>query len=163
MDLLQRVLGGSEQRGQYQDFVNRFDQGSPYDGISDDEAVSRYQEVAPSLTRDDYRDSAEETFSRLSPQERRDFSQWMRTGASQRGMSAQDFDLNDDGVDDRMQDDPRQLAEMTTQLRDRDPNILEQLTGRGGGSGGPLDNPIAKVAFAGIAAMAAKRLLGGNR
>jgi hypothetical protein len=162
MDMLQRVLGGSEQRSQYQDFANRFDQGSPYEGISDDEAESRYREVAPNLSRDDYRDSAEETFSRLSPQERREFSQYMRTRASQRGYSAQDYDLDDDGIDDRMQDDPRQLAEMTTQLRDKDPNILEQLMGRGG-TGGPLDNPIAKVAFAGIAAVAAKRLLGGGR
>lgn len=162
MDLLQSVLGGTEKRNQYQDFSNRFNQGSPYDGISDDEAMSRYEEIAPSLSRNDYRDSAEDTFSRLSPQERREFSQYLRTRAAQRGMSAQDYDLNDDGVDDRMQDDPGQLAEMTTQLRDRDPNILQQLMGRGG-SGGALDNPLAKVAFAGIAAMAAQRLMGGRR
>jgi predicted RNA-binding Zn ribbon-like protein len=162
MDMLQRVLGGAEQRSQYQDFVNRFDQGSPYDGISDEEAVSRYREVAPNLSRSDYRDSAEETFARLSLQERREFSQFLRSRASQRGVSVQDYDLNDDGIDDRAQDDPGELAEMTTQLRDRDPNILEQLMGRGG-TGGPLDNPIAKVAFAGIAAMAAQRLMGGRR
>ena len=162
MDVLQQLMGGAEQRSQYQDFTNRFNQGSPYDGISDDEAESRYREIAPHLSREDYRDSAEETFSRLSPQERREFSQYLRTKASQRGYSAQDYDLNDDGIDDRMQDDPRQLADMTTQLRDRDPNILEQLMGRGG-SGGPLDNPLAKVAFGGIAAMAAQRLMGGRR
>jgi hypothetical protein len=61
-----------------------------------------------------------------------------------------------------MQDDPGQLADMTTSLRDKDPNILEQLMGRGG-TGGTFDNPIAKVAFAGIAAMAAQRLMGGRR
>jgi hypothetical protein len=162
MDLLERLVGGQQQRGEYQDFVNRFERGSPYDSISDDEAVNRYQQVAPNLPRNDYRDSAEEAFSRLSPQERRDFSQYLRTRASQRGMSVPDYDLNDDGIDDRMQDDPGQLADMTTSLRDKDPNILEQLMGRGG-TGGTFDNPIAKVAFAGIAAMAAQRLMGGRR
>jgi hypothetical protein len=162
MDMLQKVLGGAEQQNQYRDFTDRFNQGSPYDGISDDEAESRYREISPNLSRDDYRDSAEETFSRLSPQERREFSQYLRRRASQQGVSAQDYDLNDDGIDDRMQDDPRQLADMTTQLRDRNPNVLEQLMGKGG-TGGTFDNPIAKVAFAGIAAMAAQRLMGGRR
>jgi hypothetical protein len=48
---------------------------------------------------------------------------------------------------------------MTSQVRQKDPNILEQLMGRGG-TGGPLDNPIAKAAFAGIAAMAASKIMG---
>jgi predicted RNA-binding Zn ribbon-like protein len=162
MDLLERVLGGPKQQTEYRDFIDRFDRGSPYDSIDDKEAVDRYERVAPELSRDEYRQSAEETFARLSPAERAEFSRWLRTRAQQRGVSVPDYDLNDDGIDDRMQDDPGQLAEMTTQLRDRDPNILEQLMGRGG-TGGPLDNPIAKVAFAGIAAMAAQRLMGGRR
>lgn len=41
-------------------------------------------------------------------------------------------------------------------------DFTDQLLGKGG-TGGPLDNPIAKVALAGIAAMAAQRLLGGRR
>lgn len=41
-------------------------------------------------------------------------------------------------------------------------DFIDQLLGKGG-TGGPLDNPIAKVALAGIAAMAAQRLLGGRR
>ena len=78
----------------------------------------------------------------------------MRQRAQQRGMT----DFDGDGIDDRLQD-PHELAKRTSQVRQRDPNILEQLMGKGG-TGGPLDNPIAKVAFAGIAAFAASKLMG---
>ena len=162
MDMLQRLVGGGQDRDQYQDFINRFEQGSPYDSITDDEAVDRYGQIAPSLAPNDFRDSAEDTFARLSPEERRSFARDLRTRARDRGMSVRDYDLNDDGIDDRMQNDPRQLADMTTRLRESDPNILEQLMGRGG-TGGSFDNPIAKVAFAGIAAFAAQRLMGNRR
>jgi len=67
-----------------------------------------------------------------------------------------DFDGN--GIDDRL-DDPRELAKRTSQVRQQDPNSLEQLLGKGG-TGGPLDNPIAKVVFAGITAFAASNIMG---
>jgi hypothetical protein len=51
---------------------------------------------------------------------------------------------------------------MTTRVRDKEPNIFEQILGKGG-TGGMFDNPIAKIATAGIAAMAAQKLLGGRR
>lgn len=162
MDLLDRILGGPEKQTEYKDFINRFDRGSPYDSIDDREAVDRYQEVTRGLPRDQYRDSAADAFSRLSPQERADFSRWLRTRANERGVSVPDYDLNDDGIDDRMQDDPGELAEMTTRVRDQEPSIFEQLLGKGG-TGGPLDNPIAKIGLAGIAAMVAQRILGGRR
>ena len=162
MDLLERVLGGSDRQSEYRDFIDRFDRGTPYDSIGDDEALDRYRQVAPELSRDEYRESAAEAFGRLSPQERAEFSHWLRTRATQRGVSVPDYDLNDDGIDDRMQDDPRELAEMTTRVREREPNIFEQLLGKGG-TGGRFDNPIAKIALAGITAMAAQRILGARR
>ena len=155
MDVLQNILGGNAQkRSQYEDFIGRYETGAPYDGIRDDEAVERYQEIAPQLSDDDYQESAEAAFSRLSPEERREFAMYMRDRARQRGIT----DFDGDGIDDRMQD-PRELARRTRQVRQRDPNVLEQLMGKGG-TGGALDNPLAKAAFAGIAAMAASRLMG---
>ncbi|HET9522126.1 MAG TPA: hypothetical protein VFO73_13845 [Candidatus Limnocylindrales bacterium] len=162
MDLLERVLGRPEKRTEYEDFINRYEQGSPYTSIDDREAVDRYHEVTPQLTRDEYKASAEAAFSRLSPAERAEFSQWLRTRANAQGVKVPDYDLNDDGIDDRMQRNPGELAEMTTRVHDKEPNILEQLLGKGG-TGGMFDNPIAKIATAGIAAMAAQRLLGGRR
>jgi hypothetical protein len=154
MDLINSFLGNDQKRSQYEDFVGRYEQGSPYDGIRDDEALERYREVSPRLSQTDYEDSAEAAFSRLSPQERRQFGEYMRSRAQQQGIT----DFDGDGVDDRMQG-PRELARMTSQVRQRDPNILEQLMGQGG-TGGSFDNPIAKAAFAGIAAMAASKLMG---
>ena len=162
MDVLERIFGTPKQRTDYEDFINRYEQGAPYQSIDDREAVDRYQQVAPQLSRDEYRNSAQDAFGRLSPQERAEFSRWLRTRASQQGVALPDYDLNDDGIDDRMQNNPGELAEMTTRVREHQPNIFEQLLGKGG-TGGAFDNPIAKIATAGIAAMAAQRLLGGRR
>ena len=54
MDLLGQLLGGGQRREEYQDFVNRYDTGAPWDGISDQEARSRYQQVAPQLSPEMY-------------------------------------------------------------------------------------------------------------
>jgi hypothetical protein len=162
MDLLERVLGSPEKRTEYQDFIDRYDAAPPYDSIEDREAVDRYGQVTPELSRDQYRDSASEAFGRLSPAERAEFSRWLRTHASQQGVSVPDYDLNDDGIDDRAQNDPGELAEMTTRVREKDPSIFEQILGKGG-TGGAFDNPIAKIAVAGIAAMAASKLMGARR
>jgi hypothetical protein len=161
MDLLERVLGGPQKQTEYRDFIDRFQRGSPYDSIDDREAVDRYQQVTPELSRAQYRDSAEDAFGRLSPTERAEFSRWLRTRANERGLSVPDYDLNDDGIDDRVQDNAGELAEMTTRVQEKEPNIFEQILGKG--TGGKFDNPIAKIAVAGIAAMAAQRMLGGRR
>src|SRR5688572_7272655 len=158
VDLLESVLGGKQQQTEYQDFIDKFEKGSPYDGIDERDALDRYQRVTPELSRTEYQKSAEEAYARLSPSERAEFSRWLRTNANQRGVSVPDYDLNDDGIDDRMQNSPGDLAQMTTEVRDQDPSIFEQLLGKGG-TGGPLDNPIAKIAIAGITAMAAQRLM----
>jgi hypothetical protein len=154
MDVLNNILRNPEKRTQYDDFIDRYQQGSPYDSIDDDEAVQRYEEITPTLSDQDYEESAEAAFSKLSPEERREFGRYLRERAQQRGMT--DFDGN--GIDDRLED-PCELAKRTSQVRQQDPNILEQLLGKGG-TGGPLDNPIAKIAFAGIAAFAASKIMG---
>jgi hypothetical protein len=174
MDLLQGLMGGGPQRDEYQDFVNRYDRGAPYEGISDQEAMERYQRVAPHLSPDEYEMSAEEAFSRMSPRERQEFARLLSQQAQQQGMRFQDLD--GDGVDDRMQQDPRYLAQVTGRMQRQQPGLMQQLLGgmmggggsmMGGGgygqsSGNPLANPLAKAALAGIAAMAAKRMIGGG-
>ena len=162
MGLLDELLGGGPRQTQYRDFIDRFQRGKPYDSLRDQEVVDRYHEVAPELSREDYRASAQETFAQMSPQERAEFSRWLRTNARNQGVAVQDYDLNDDGIDDRAQRDPGQLAELTARVHDGEPNIFEQLFGKGD-TGGRFDNPLAKVAVAGIAAMAAQRLMAARR
>ncbi len=159
MDLLERAIGGQEKRAEYEDFIDRFTKGAPYDSISNHEAIDRYDRVTPELADGEYRDAAAAAFERLTPQERTEFSRWLRTQAKADSVTIPDYDLDDDGLDDRLQGAPGELAEVTTRVRERDPNIFEQVLGKGG-TGGPLDNPIVKIVVAGIAAMAAQRLLG---
>lgn len=166
MDLLQNLLGGGQQRQQYQDFVNRYDQGSPYDGISGDEAYERYQQIAPNLPPDVYQDAARESFSRMQPQERMQFGQMLRQQSRQQGYNFPDLD--GDGVDDRMQD-PNYLAQVTGRMHQQQPGLLGQLLGGGGqqmmgsgGMGGLMSNPLAKAALGGIAAMAVRKMMSGG-
>ncbi len=174
MDLLQNILGGGQNRQQLQDFANRYEQGAPWDGISDQEALENYQRVAPNLPPQMYQESAEQAFSRLTPQQRLQLGQYLQQQTRQQGHNFPD--LNRDGIDDRLQD-PRYLAQVTGQMHQQQPNLLGQLLGgaMGGGGGGGmggggamggagalLNNPIAKAALAGIAATAAQRMLSGR-
>ena len=159
MDLLGQLLGGGQRREEYQDFVNRYDTGAPWDGISDQEAYSRYQQVAPQLPPQMYQESAQEAFSRLTPQQRLQLGQHLQQQTRQQGYNVPD--LNRDGIDDRLQD-PAYLARATGQLHRQQPGILGDLLGGGGGGQGTLQSPIAKAALAGIAAVAVKKMMSGR-
>ncbi len=161
LDMLGQLLGGGQRREEYQDFVNRYDTGAPWDGISDQEARSRYQQVAPQLSPQMYQESAQEAFSRLTPQQRLQLGQHLQQQTRQQGYNIPD--LNRDGIDDRLQD-PAYLARATGQLQQQQPGILGDLLGGGGGGGGQsmLQSPIAKAALAGIAAMAVKKMMSGR-
>ena len=156
--MLQSILGQPQQRQQFDDFSQRYQQGAPWDGISDDEAARHYQQVAGRLPPDVYEQSAEQAFSRLSPQQRGAFGQWLREQGHQRGLDFPDVDR--DGRDDRLQD-PGVLARMAGRAQQQQPDLFGQLLG--GGGGGMLQSPIAKAALGGIAAMAFQRVLGGRR
>ena len=69
--------------------------------------------------------------------------------------------LNRGGIDDRLQDPPS-LAQATGRLYQQEPGLLGQLLGGGGGGTDVLSHPLAKAALAGIAAMAAKRMMSGR-
>ncbi|MDP9456766.1 MAG: hypothetical protein M3Q49_16535 [Actinomycetota bacterium] len=149
MDFLGNLMGGGDdrRRDEYRDFASRYDEGAPYDRISDEEAMNRYREVAPNLSEDDYRESAREAFSRMSPEERMQFGQQFRGYAHEQGYG--DFiDRDHDGQDDRFQD-PDYLASMTGRMHSRQPDMLGNLMGGmmgggnmmgGGGMGGGMGN-----------------------
>ncbi|MET0773814.1 MAG: hypothetical protein ABWZ82_12070 [Candidatus Limnocylindrales bacterium] len=164
MDLLQNLLGGDERQG-LEDFAGRYEKAPPWDGVSDQEAVDRYRQVARVLPPRDYEEAARQAFERLTPEQRLEFGRYIQQRAHQQGIT----DFDGDGVDDRFQD-PAQLARMTARAEQKQPGILEQLIGAvgGGGFGGPgqatggglLSSPIAKAAMAGIAAMALRKVMG---
>jgi hypothetical protein len=183
MDAMLKGLFGDQdddtgKRDQAQDFINRYDEGLPHENISGEEALNNYQAVAGQLSPQELEDSATEAYERLSPDDRRQFAQWLQ----ERG---------GDQVGDVTSDDPRQLARVTTQLQSQQPGGLAGLLGggglggmlggagggnlgglasgllgggqgqrgQGGGMGDILQNPIARAALGGIAAMAMKKML----
>ena len=72
------------------DFADRHERWAPYDDISEEEAASRYREVVPELSGEDYRHSAREALSRMSPEERAELGQQLRDQSLQRGYRAPD-------------------------------------------------------------------------
>jgi hypothetical protein len=150
---LESILGGG--KGQkVQDFINRYQQGAPADGIDAQETADNYQQIAPQLPADVYRDSARDAFDRLSPREREEFSAWLRERASQQGV-ALPGQLQDPTSAQQAARSPSSMADALSQVQQEQPNVLQQIFGEGGA----LSNPIAKAAVAGIAAMAAQRLM----
>ncbi|MBA2570443.1 MAG: hypothetical protein H0V04_04605 [Chloroflexi bacterium] len=131
MDMLQGILGGSK-RQQTDDFIKRYQTGAPWDGISDQEAIDRYQEIAPNVPPDVYEQSAREAFERLTPEQRVEFGRYVQQRARQEGVPIQDFDQ--DGIDDRFQDSG-QLASMTSRMHQQQPGLLGSLLGGAGGAG----------------------------
>ena len=161
--LLGGLFGGQDQddeptrRGRARDYVDRYERGA-YDRMSDDEVLHNYRTASTRLSPDDYEQSARDALQRMSPEERRELRRYMRQRSQDR------FDASDDS--------PEELARAMRRADLQDEQGgggLASLFGFGGDSndrrdqnqgGGMLDNPLAKAALAGVAAMAAKRFLG---
>src|SRR5262245_31597649 len=124
-DVLKGLLGG-EQQQDYQDFVNRYSQGHPAEGYSDQEAVARYQQVAAQAPPELYQQSAEDAFARLSPEERAEFAQFLQQRAQQQGVNVPGLAPASDPAQFQ---DPRVLAQAATQLHQQQPDLLTQLLG----------------------------------
>lgn len=163
MNFLESIFGNDrEVEKDYGNFVNRYEQGSPSEGYSDQEVYDRYQNVSKRLPPDLYQESAQEAFSRMTPQERMEFGRYLQQQTRQQNLNFPD--LNQDGIDDRFQD-PRPNCSSN-----RSNSIFKGLiyTGQifkgasgmiGGQGGNIMSNPLAKGAMAGIAALAVKKLM----
>jgi len=161
MGILDDLLGGGRQRQEYSDFVNRYDQGHPSEGYSDQEVVARYGEVAHRVPRDQYAEAAQEALARMSPEERAGFAKILQQQAQARGVQ----------LPDKVTSNPRDLGQVLTDLH-QTPGQLRDLLGTGsgaqagaaesgaGGMTSMLSSPLAKAALAGIAAMVVKRAMG---
>lgn len=179
MASLENLMSG-ERREEYRDFAERYDRGAPpYDGISDEETLDRYQEVAAELSEDDYQESAREAFSKMSPEQRMQFGRQLRDQSIQ-----QDLDFPGQSAEDRDErlEDPDLLARISARANREHPDLLEGLLkgggdgfvggalgdgvhggeGASGGEGGMTSNPAVKAAMVGIVATAIKRATGSG-
>jgi hypothetical protein len=149
-------------RGRARDFADRYDRGA-YDQMGDDEVIHNYRAAASRLSPEEYQMAAADALRKMDPEQRRELRREMRRRSRDR------YDAADDS--------PEEMAR-TMQRADQEEQGGGGLAGlfglggggdrdnrpqQGGGLQGVLDNPLAKVAMAGVAAYAAKRLTDPNR
>ena len=158
MGILDELLAGGQRQKEYSDFVNRYEQGHPSDGYSDQEVLKRYGEVSHAVSSDQYAQAAQEALSRLSPEERAAFVKMLQDRAAARGVTLpgdvtpEPKELGDVLTD--LHSKPRQLRDM---LGDNDAQLQQ--------ASGPnpiveiLSSPMAKAVLAGIASMVVKRVM----
>jgi hypothetical protein len=150
MGILEGLLGG--QGGPLADFVKRFEGGGS-DAFNDEEAAQHHGTIAANLPPEHYQQAAQEALSQLSPDQRSQLVEHLRDRARQQ-------DVNFPGLhDEERLHEPGVLSGLFGRMQQQQPGLLQQLLGGGGGGGG-FSNPVAKMALAGIAATAIKRLMG---
>ncbi len=164
--MVDQLLGGlfgaqdddddDRRRGRARDFADRYDRGA-YDQMGDDEVIHNYRAASSRLSPEEYQMAAADALRKMDPEQRRELRREMRRRSRDR------YDAADDS--------PEELAR-TMQRADQEEQGGGGLAGlfglgggddrsqpqQGGGMGGMLDNPLAKVAMAGVAAFAAKKI-----
>ena len=167
--MVDQLLGGlfgkpddddDTRRGRARDFADRYERGA-FDQMGDDEVIQNYRAAASRLSPEEYQMAVADSLRRMPKEQRRELRREMRRRSRDR------FDAADDS--------PEELAKTMQRADQEEPGGggLAGLFGLGGGDsqdgGGRsglqnvLDNPLAKVAMAGVAAFAAKKLTDPNR
>jgi hypothetical protein len=143
-------------RERAREFVDRYERGA-YDQLGDEEVVQTYRAATTQLSPEEFQRVAADAFRRMSPEERQELLQELRRRSPER------FDAADDS--------PEEIAR-TVQRAEQENQSGGGLAGlfgfgsagaderqaQAGGLQGMFDNPIVKIAVAGIAALAAKFL-----
>ena len=108
---------------QAQDFVNRYQQGAPQDGYSNQEVAQQYQQVVPQLSPEQFMQAAQQSFQNMPPDQRQQFGQFLQQQAQQQGYAVPSMQQP------TMYQDPNALAQMTSQVHQQNPGLLGSLLG----------------------------------
>jgi hypothetical protein len=160
MGILDELLAGGQRQQEYSNFVDRYEQGHPSEGYSDQEVLDRYGEVSHAVSPDQYAQAAQEALSKLSPEERAAFVKMLQERAAATGVT----------LPDKVAPEPKDLGQVLTDLHEKPGQLRDML---GGDAVQPqqqavgsspiiniLSSPIGKAVLAGIAAMVVKRVMG---
>ena len=132
MGILDELLGGGQRQKDYKDFVDRYEQGDPSEGYSDQEVLKRYGEVSHSVPPDQYAQAAREALGKLSPEDRAEFLKMLQERAAARGVK----------LPGKVASDPTDLGKVLTDLHKK-PGQLRDILGGGQPQGqAPGSNPI---------------------
>ena len=161
MGILDELIGGGQRQKEYRDFVDRYEQGDPSEGYSDQEVLNRYGDVSHAVPPDQYAQAAIEALGKLSPEERAAFVKMLQQRAEARGVALP-----------QIEPEPKDLGQVLTDLHGKPGQLRDIL---GGGDAQPqaqsqgsnpiidmLSSPQAKAVLAGIAAMVVKRVMQGS-
>jgi predicted RNA-binding Zn ribbon-like protein len=156
MSIIDQLFGG-QRKQDFENFVDRYEQGRPSEGYDDQEVIDRYSDVAHQISDEDYEDATQRSLERLSPEERVELGQHLRERARERRLHIPELNQYQDENFQNSSD----LAGLIGKLHKNPGQLRDLLRGRSTNQGGSIfDNPLAKAALAGIAAMAVKRLMG---
>jgi hypothetical protein len=87
MGILDELLGGGQRQKEYRDFVDRYEQGHPSEGYSDQEVLKRYGDVSHAVPPNQYAQAAIEALGKLSPEDRAAFVKMLQERAAARGVA----------------------------------------------------------------------------
>jgi len=159
MGIFDELLGGGQRQKEYKDFVDRYEQGDPSEGYSDEEVLKRYGEVSHAVPRDEYAQAAQEALDKLSPEERAAFVKMLQERAAARGVK----------LPREVAPEPKELGEVLSDLH-QTPGQLRDILGSGNvapqaqaAGSSPitqiLASPMAKAVLAGVVTMLVKRVM----
>ena len=120
MGILDELLGGGKVQKDYKDFVDRYEQGDPSEGYSDQEVLKRYGEVSHAVPPDQYAKAAQEALGKLSPEDRAEFLKMLQERAAARGVT----------LPREVASDPKDLGKVLTDLHEK-PGQLRDILGGG--------------------------------
>jgi hypothetical protein len=157
MGILDDLLAGGLRQKEYKDFVDRYEEGDPSQGYTDQEVLKRYGEVSHAVQPDQYARAAQEALSKLSPEDRAAFVKMLQERAAARGLT----------LPGPVAPEPKELGQVLTDLHKKPGQLRDMLgvpaqpQGQAGSNpiGDILSSPMAKAVLAGIAAMVVKNVM----
>ena len=138
----------------YQQYSNAWDQGS-YGQLPEQEVRQNYQQFVQNAPPQMVEQAHQQYYEQMPPQQRGSLMQGLIGGLMQQDINPQQAGIQNT---DPYSMSPRDAARVTSFAQQQNPDLLHQIMG----PGGPLGSTGAKVAVAGIAALAAKQILGGG-
>jgi hypothetical protein len=136
----------------YQQYANAWDQGT-YNQIPQQEAYQNYGQFIRNAPPQMVEQAHQQYYEQMPPQQRGGLMQGLIGALTQQGYNPQQAGIQNMNPYNMS---PQDAARMTGYAQQQNPDILHQIMG----PGGPLGSTGAKLAVAGIAALAAKQILG---
>jgi len=138
----------------YQRYANSWDQGT-YSQLPEQEVRQNYQQFVQNAPPQMVQQVHQQYYEQMPQQQRGSLMQGLLSSLTGQGYNPQQAGIQNTNPQTMS---PQDAAHLTGYAQQQNPDILHQIMG----PGGPLGSTGAKLAVAGIAALAAKQFLGGN-